>query len=56
VALASQLLLAEIYTERSVRASAIRLLDEFLARRPASPEAPRVRQRLEQLKSAAPGR
>jgi hypothetical protein len=40
VALASQLLLAEIYTERSVRASAIRLLDEFLAPRPASLERP----------------
>jgi hypothetical protein len=56
VALASQLLLAEIYAERSDRASAIRLLEEFLARRPASLEAPRVRQRLEQLKSAAPRR
>jgi len=51
-----QLLLAEIYAERSDRASAVRLLEEFLERRRGSPEAPRVRRRLEQLKSSAPER
>jgi len=51
-----QLLLAEIYAERSDRAAAVRLLEEFLARRPGAPEAARVRQRLEHLKSSAPVR
>lgn len=51
-----QLLLADIYAARSDREAAARLLEEFLARRPDSPEAARVRQRLEQLRQQAPAR
>lgn len=45
------LLLAEIYLARGRRAAAIAELEEFLARRPASPDAARVQQQLKRLRA-----
>lgn len=53
---APQLLLAEIYAARSDREAAAQLLEDFLTRRPNSPEAARARQRLEQLRRQSPAR
>ncbi len=49
-----ELLLAQIYLERGERAAAVAELEEFLARRPFSPEAARVREQLRQLRGEKP--
>lgn len=49
-----ELVLAQIYLDRGEREAAARELEEFLARRPDSPEAPRIRRQLEQLKKTKP--
>ncbi len=49
-----QLLPAEIHLAQGNRAAALREPEEFLARRPGSPEAARVRRQWEELKAASP--
>ncbi len=49
-----ELLLAQIYLERGDRSAAAAELEEFLARRPSSPDAAQVREQLRRLRAEKP--